>query len=411
MSLFQELLAEEELRLKTGVNLIASENYPSKDVRKIVGSIFSAKYAEGAPLKRFYSGCRVVDKMELAVQNLVKNIFKAEHANVQPHSGSQANEAVFLALLRPGDLIMAMSFDAGGHLTHGNKLNFSGKNYDFVFYSVDENSEKINYDEVERLATEKKPKLIIAGASSYPFLIDFERFAKIAHKVGAIFMADIAHVAGLIPAGVLNSPAPYADIVTFTTHKTLRGPRGGVILCKEKFAKQIDRAVMPGLQGGPFMNNIAAKGVCFQEAKTREFAAYQLRVTLFTKLFTEVMMQKGFEFVAGGTDSHLAVLKVSSIQKLREEDQTGDFVAKLLEQVNIFVNKNVVPRETKPPMLTSGIRIGFAPMANFLDKQEQVLEIASFFERLFNDPYGEDNKQSIVADVKNFMSSLDLNWL
>lgn len=373
--IFFDLLKEEEARIKSGINLIASENYCSQDVNSMLSSVFGAKYAEGLVGNRFYSGCKIVDAVELQTINLALELFGAEHANVQPHSGSQANQAVFLSLLNPSDKVLAMDFAAGGHLTHGHKLNFSGKNYNFEFYGVDALNEQINYDELEKKASTFLPRMIIAGASAYPRLIDFERIQKIAKKVNAIFFVDMAHLAGLVAAKQIPSPVELADVVTFTTHKTLRGPRGGMILCKKTFADKINRAVMPGVQGGPFLNNIAAKGIAFAEAATKEYVLYQKQVIKNAKLMAELLMQAGFRIVSEGTDTHLLLLDTRSCSKLTEENRNGKFVEQLLEQNNIFVNRNQIPFDTQGPFITSGIRLGTPAITTLGAKEEEIKDI------------------------------------
>ncbi len=338
-------------RQKRGLELIASENAVSEAVMLAMGTPLTNKYAEGYPGRRYYGGCECVDVTETIAIERACRLFGADHANVQPHSGAQANTAVYMALLNHGDTVMGMSLAHGGHLTHGSPVNFSGKNYNFVSYGVDETG-FINYDEMEKIALEAKPRLIVAGASAYPRTIDFARISEIAKKVGAIFMVDMAHIAGLVAAGVHPSPVLYADIVTTTTHKTLRGPRGGLILCREEYAKAIDKAVFPGMQGGPLEHIIAAKAVCFGEALKPEFQTYQEQIVKNAKALAEGLLEGGFDLVSGGTDNHLMLLD------LRPMNITGKELEKRLDEVYITVNKNAIPGDPEKPSVTSGIRIG-----------------------------------------------------
>jgi glycine hydroxymethyltransferase len=347
-----DFLAQEQQRQKLGVNLIASENYAPDDVRNMVGSVLINKYVEGNVGARYYSGCQFVDAIEAETINRFKKLFKAEHANVQPHSGSQANFAVYFALLNPGDTILSMKLSDGGHLTHGHSVNMSGKLYNIVFYGVDPVTHLIDYDQVERLAMQHKPRLIIAGASSYPRVIDFARFSQIAKKTGAYFLADVAHTAGLIAAGLHPSPLPWADVVTLTTQKTFRGPKGGVILCSQNLALKIDRAVMPGIQGGAFMHEIAAKGVACAHAATLEFAAYQKQVIANARAMAEKFADLGYKIISGGTDTHMLLLDVRSF------NLTGKKAEELLQSIDVFVNRNAIPDDSEPPLVAGGIRIG-----------------------------------------------------
>ena len=346
------LITQEEDRQQQGIDLIASENYASQAVREATGSVLTNKYAEGYPGKRYYGGCDYVDRAELLAIERCKKLFGAEHANVQPHAGSQANMAAYAALLQPGDTILGMSLASGGHLTHGHSVNFSGSMYTSVQYGVDAQTGLINYHDVERLAKEHRPKLIVAGASAYSRAINFERFAAIAHAVDAYVMADIAHIAGLVAAGLHQSPLPYADLVTSTTHKTLRGPRGGLIMCKAQHAAAVDRAVMPGLQGGPFMNSIAAKAVAFHEALQPEFVVYQKQVINNAQAMAAQAVDLGFDIVTGGTDNHLFVID------LRSKGINGRAAEVALEHAGISVSRSQVPNDPEKPWLTSGIRIG-----------------------------------------------------
>ena len=345
------VIAEELERQRDGLELIASENVVSEAVLLAMGSVLTNKYAEGYPGKRYYGGCYVVDKAETIAIERAKQLFGAEHVNVQPHSGAQANTAVYFALLKPGDTVLGMSLACGGHLTHGSPVNISGNYYNFVPYGVDDNG-ILDYDALESLAREHHPKLIVAGASAYPRVIDFERIAKVAKEVGAYFMADMAHIAGLVAAGVHPSPVPYADIVTTTTHKTLRGPRGGMILCREELGKAIDKAIFPGTQGGPLEHVIAAKAVSFGEALKPEFTAYQKQIVANAKALADGLLAEGFKLVSGGTDNHLMLCD------LRPFNLTGKEFEHRLDEVHITVNKNAIPNDPQSPFVTSGVRIG-----------------------------------------------------
>lgn len=348
-----EYIKEEEERQKNNIELIASENFVSDAVREAVGSVLTNKYAEGYPDARYYGGCENIDKVESLAIKRACELFHAEHANVQPHSGSQANMAVYTAVLNPGDTVLGMDLSNGGHLTHGSKVNFSGKLYNFVSYGVKSDG-YIDYDDVQKKAEEFKPKLIVAGASAYPRTIDFAKFREIADKVGALFMVDMAHIAGLVCTGEHMSPVPYADFVTTTTHKTLRGPRGGMVLCKEKYAKALDKAIFPGIQGGPLEHVIAGKAVCFKEASTPEFKEYIHQVVENCKVLAVELKKYGFDLVSGGTDNHLILLD------LRNKGITGKEATERLDSVGITVNKNAVPNDPEKPTVTSGIRIGTA---------------------------------------------------
>ncbi len=347
-----EAMAGELQRQQRNLELIASENLASPAVMAAMGSVLTNKYAEGYPGKRYYGGCAYVDVVETLAIERAKALFHADHANVQPHSGAQANLAVYFALLDPGDTVLGMSLQNGGHLTHGMPINLSGRYYHFEAYGVDEQTGCIDYDEVARIAERVRPKLIVAGASAYPRIIDFARFAEIAHGVGALLMVDMAHIAGLVAAGVHPSPVPYADVVTTTTHKTLRGPRGGMILARESLAKAIDRAVFPGTQGGPLMHVIAAKAICLQEALQPAFADYQRRTVENAKALADGLLRRGMRLVSGGTDNHLLLLD------LRGLDITGKELEHRLDSVYITVNKNTVPNDPQKPFVTSGVRIG-----------------------------------------------------
>lgn len=352
-----EAISAELKRQKRGLELIASENTVSEAVMLAMGTPLTNKYAEGYPAKRYYGGCECVDVVErLAIERACK-LFGAEHANVQPHSGAQANMAVYFALIKPGDTVMGMSLAHGGHLTHGSPVNMSGSYFNFVPYGVNDDG-YIDYDELEKLAKENKPKLIVAGASAYPRVIDFERISKIAKEVGAYFMVDMAHIAGLVAAGLHPSPVPYADVVTTTTHKTLRGPRGGLILCKEELAKAIDKAIFPGTQGGPLMHVIASKAVCFGEALKPEFKEYQKQIIKNMKTLADTLLDEGFDLVSGGTDNHLVLVD------LRPFGITGKEMEKRLDECYITVNKNAIPNDPEKPFVTSGVRIGTAAVTS-----------------------------------------------
>ena len=348
------LVVAEGRRQSEGLELIASENFTSAAVREATGSVLTNKYAEGYPGRRYYGGCEVVDEVESLAIARAKRLFDAEHVNVQPHSGTSANMAVYFAMLRPGDTLLGMDLACGGHLTHGHRLSYSGRDFQVVAYGVDRKSERIDFDDVRILALEHRPKLIVCGASAYSRIIDFARFREIADEVGALLMADIAHIAGLVAAGLHPSPVPHSDFVTSTTHKTLRGPRGGLILCRERFAKQIDRAVFPGVQGGPLMHVIAGKAVAFGEALGDEFKVYQRRVVANTARLAAALAAQGFRIVSGGTDNHLFLADVAS------RGLTGKVAETALDRAAITVNKNTLPFDANPPLVASGIRLGTA---------------------------------------------------
>lgn len=347
-----EAMRREAGRQRRNIELIASENFTSEAVRAAQGSLLTNKYAEGYPGKRYYGGCEFVDVVEDLARERLKKLFGADHANVQPHSGAQANMGVYTACLKPGDTVLGMNLSHGGHLTHGSPVNFSGLLYHFVPYGVSLETETIDYDQVRELALQHRPRLIVAGASAYPRLIDFARFRQIADEVGALFMVDMAHIAGLVAAGLHPSPVPYAHFVTSTTHKTLRGPRGGLILCTAEWAKAIDKAIFPGIQGGPLEHVIAGKAVAFGEALTEEFRAYQRRIVENAKVLAQALLRRGFHLVSGGTDNHLMLIN------LQNRGLTGKEAEKRLDSIGITVNKNTVPNETQSPMVTSGIRVG-----------------------------------------------------
>ena len=351
----QEALEGELERQRTTIELIASENFASPAVLAAQGSVLTNKYAEGYPGKRYYGGCEQVDKVETLAIERAKELFGAEHANVQPHSGSQANEAAYAALIEPGDKVLSMDLAHGGHLTHGMKINFSGRTYDFVHYGVGENG-YIDYDEVREIALRERPKMVLAGASAYPRVIDFEKFRSIADEVGAFFLTDMAHIAGLVAAGVHPSPVPYCEIVTTTTHKTLRGARGGMILCREEFAKKVNSRVFPGMQGGPLMHAVAGKAVAFGEALQPEFKEYSSRIVENARALADGLLEGGLNLVSGGTDNHLVLVD------LRDADVNGHELEQSLEAVGVTCNKNMVPNDPEPPTVTSGVRLGTPAM-------------------------------------------------
>jgi glycine hydroxymethyltransferase len=362
-----QVIKEEETRQQNKLEMIASENFTSKAVMIAQGSVLTNKYAEGYPGRRYYGGCENVDiAEELAIQR-AKKLFAAEHANVQPHSGSQANFAVYFAMLDIGDTVLGMNLSHGGHLTHGSSVNISGKYFKFISYGVSKETGLLDYDQVEALAEEHRPKMIVAGASAYPRIIDFEKLSRIAKKAGAYLMVDMAHIAGLVAAGLHPNPVPVADFVTTTTHKTLRGPRGGLILCRQEYAKAIDKAIFPGIQGGPLMHVIAAKAVCLKEALSEEFREYQGQVIKNAAVLARALMDRGYELVSRGTDNHLILID------LRNKNMTGKQAEKLLEDAGITVNKNTVPFDTQRPNITSGIRLG-TPALTSRGMQEQEME-------------------------------------
>ena len=375
-------------RQRTKLELIASENIVSKAVMEAQGSVLTNKYAEGYPGKRYYGGCEYVDVVEQLAIDRAKKLFGAEYANVQPHSGAQANMAVFFALLTPGDTVMGMNLTDGGHLTHGSPVNMSGKYFKIVPYGVDKETERIDYDALEKQAEECKPKMIVAGASAYARIIDFPRLAEIAHKVGAYLMVDIAHIAGLVAAGLHPSPVPYADVVTTTTHKTLRGPRGGMILCKDaEFGKQFNKAVFPGIQGGPLMHVIAAKAVALGEALRPEFKEYAAQTIKNAKALAETLQQDGFRIVSGGTDNHLMLVDLTS------KDITGKEAQNVLDEVNITANRNTIPFEPRSPFVTSGIRLGSPALTTRGFKEDDMREVGNIIALVLNDPTNEEKKE------------------
>jgi glycine hydroxymethyltransferase len=376
------------------LELIASENCVSEAVLEALGSVMTNKYAEGLPGKRYYGGCEFVDVAESLAIERAKKLFNAEHANVQAHSGSQANQAVYLTVLKPGDTLLGMSLAHGGHLTHGHPLNFSGRMYKIVSYGVSKDTETIDYDELERLAMEHRPKLIVAGASAYPRILDFERFAAIAKKSETLLMVDIAHIAGLVAAGLHPSPFPHADFVTTTTHKTLRGPRGGAVFSKAQYAKELDRNVFPCLQGGPLMHVIAAKAVCFQEALQPEFADYQKQIVLNAKVLAQALADRGFRIVSGGTDTHLMLVDVFSRQV------TGKQAEQALERAGITVNKNAIPFDTNPPAIASGIRVGTPAVTSRGLQEPHMRLIAHWMSEVLNNREDESVLKRVRSEVE-----------
>ena len=386
-----EAMDAEFKRQKRNIELIASENIVSPAVMAAMGTVLTNKYAEGYPKKRYYGGCECVDVVEQIAIDRAKKLFNAEHANVQPHSGAQANMGVYFALLEPGDTVLGMNLAHGGHLTHGSPVNISGKYYNFVPYGVSDDTQTIDYDALRQLAIDNKPKLIVAGASAYPRKIDFEKIGAIAKEVGAYLMVDMAHIAGLVATGAHMSPVPYADVVTTTTHKTLRGPRGGMILCKAELAKQIDKAMFPGTQGGPLEHIIAAKAVCFKEAMEPEFKTYIDQVVKNCAALADALVKKGFSLVSGGTDNHLMLVD------LRAFDITGKELEKRLDEVYITVNKNAIPNDPQSPFITSGIRVGTAAVTSRGFKEEDMLVIADCIHRTVTD---FENADAIRKDVE-----------
>lgn len=391
-----DLIAGETRRQHAGLEMIASENFVSEAVLETMGSVFTNKYAEGYPGRRYYGGCEHCDGVETLAIERAKKLFGAEHANVQPHSGAQANMAAYMALLKPGDSFLGMRLAHGGHLTHGHPVNFSGKLFHVVDYGVRREDERIDYDALEEIAHREHPRLIVCGASAYPRVIEFERIGRIAASVGAVSMADIAHIAGPVAAGLHPNPFPHIDIVTSTTHKTLRGPRGGLILCKSAFAKDIDREVFPGTQGGPLMHIIAAKAVCLQEALQETFVRYQQRILRNAAILAEVLLQEGLRLVSGGTDNHLLLVDVSPL------GMTGKAAEQSLEAARITVNKNAIPFDPNPPMTTSGIRIGSPALTTRGMGEDEFRRIGRLIARVLRNPQDE----SVRSDVKEEVSQM-----
>ena len=387
-------------RQRSHIELIASENFVSPAVMAAMGTCLTNKYAEGYPGKRYYGGCECVDVVENLARDRACRLFGAEHANVQPHSGAQANMAVYFAMLQPGDTVMGMNLSHGGHLTHGSPVNMSGKYFRFVPYGVDPETETLNYDTVREIALECRPKMIVAGASAYPRIIDFARLREIADEVNALLMVDMAHIAGLVAAGEHPSPVPYADFVTTTTHKTLRGPRGGMILCREEYAKAIDKAIFPGTQGGPLEHIIAAKAVCFGEALKPEFKAYQHQIILNAKALEQSFRAEGIRMVSGGTDNHLLLLDFTGTE------MTGKHLETLLEDANITVNKNTVPNETRSPFVTSGVRVGTPAVTTRGLKEADMAKVAGWIARVVRE--GETAVPQVKEEVEAFMKGFPL---
>ncbi len=387
-------ISGETRRQSETLELIASENFVSEAVLEATGSVFTNKYAEGYPGRRYYGGCQFVDVVEQLAIDRAKALFGAEHANVQPHSGTQANIAAYLALLEPGDRILGMNLSHGGHLTHGHPLNFSGRFFEVVPYGVDEESERIDYDALEDLARRERPRLIVAGASAYSRVLQFDRLAEIARGVGAYLMVDIAHIAGLVAAGIHPSPVPHADIVTSTTHKTLRGPRSGLILCREEHRKAVNRNVFPGHQGGPLVHVIAAKAVCFREALSEDFRAYQERIVANARVLSGAIADSGFRIVSGGTDNHLFLVDVFS------RGLTGKQAEEALEQASITVNKNTIPFDQHPPLVTSGIRVGTPALTTRGMGEDEMREIGGWIGEVLGDPGNEEVKRRVRERVR-----------
>jgi glycine hydroxymethyltransferase len=397
-----QAIALEKGRQQNKLELIASENFVSKAVMEAQGSVLTNKYAEGYPGNRYYGGCEYVDIVERLAIERAKTIFGADHANVQPHSGAQANTAVYFALLQPGDTIMGMNLSHGGHLTHGSPVNISGKYFNIIAYGVDEKNQRIDYDEVRAIALDKRPKMLVAGASAYPRIIDFEKMAAIAHEAGALFMVDMAHIAGLVAAGLHPSPVPYADVVTTTTHKTLRGPRGGLILCKDEYAKAIDKAIFPGIQGGPLMHIIAAKAVALKEAMSEEFKLYQEQIIKNAKTLAGKLLGEEFTLVSGGTDNHLLLIDV------RGQHLTGKEAEKILDEVGVTVNKNTIPFDTASPFVTSGVRIGTPAVTSRGMKEAEMLIIGEIISLVLKNPHDAEAKARAVSLVEELSQRFPL---
>ncbi|MDD3888584.1 MAG: serine hydroxymethyltransferase [Syntrophomonadaceae bacterium] len=393
-----EAIKNEEQRQNNTLELIASENFVSRAVMAAQGSVMTNKYAEGYPGKRYYGGCEHVDVVENLARERLKQIYGCEHVNVQPHSGSQANTAVYFAAVKHGDTVMGMNLSHGGHLTHGSRVNFSGKYYNFVDYGVSKDSEIIDYEEVRKIAKQAKPKMIIAGASAYSRIIDFKKFKEIADEVGAYLFVDMAHIAGLVAVGLHPSPVPYADFVTSTTHKTLCGPRGGIIMCKQEWAKKIDSAIFPGNQGGPLMHVIAAKAVCFKQALSQEFKEYQQHIITNASVLANALVESGLRLVSGGTDNHLMLVDV------RPKGLTGKDAETILDSVNITVNKNTIPFDPEKPTITSGIRIGTPALTSRGLNSDDMKEVAKAIAIALSNPENEDKlneSRSIVKQLCN----------
>ncbi|RMG52728.1 MAG: serine hydroxymethyltransferase [Acidobacteria bacterium] len=397
-----QAIQNEIRRQSGGLEMIASENFASEAVLEAMGSVFTNKYAEGYPGRRYYGGCEYVDVVESLAIERARQLFGAEHVNVQPYSGSQANMAVYIAMLQPGDTIMGMNLSHGGHLTHGHPLNFSGKYFNVVAYGVDRETETIDYHQMAELAHQHKPKMIVCGASAYPRIIDFDRIAEIAHEVGAVVMADIAHIAGLVAAGLHPSPIPSCEFVTTTTHKTLRGPRAGMIMCKQEFAREIDRAVFPCVQGGPHVHIMAAKAVCFKEAMRPEFKEYQAQIVKNAKVLAEELARAGFRIVSGGTDNHLLLVDVYA------KGITGKEAEKALDAAGITVNKNTIPFDTNPPLVASGIRIGTPALTTRGMKEPEMRLIAGMIAEVLDQIGSEEVQKSVRQRVEELSARFPL---
>jgi len=397
-----DALREEVRRQATGLELIPSENFVSEAVLEAMGSVLTNKYAEGYPGKRYYGGCEFADRAEQLAIDRAKDLFGAEHANVQPHSGTQANISVYMTVLQPGDAVLGMNLAHGGHLTHGHPLNFSGRTYKFVPYGVSKETETIDYDELERLAREHQPKMIVAGASAYSRIMDFPRMSQIAHSIGAIFFVDMAHIAGLIAAGVHPSPVPHADFVSTTTHKTLRGPRGGLVLCREKYAKDLDRSTFPGIQGGPLMHIIAAKAVCLKEAREPGFREYQRQVVANAKALAAGIARRGYRIVSGGTDNHLFLVDIYS------RGLTGADAQPAFDRAGITINKNSIPFDPLPPMKASGIRMGTPAVTTRGMREPEMEKIAGWIADVLDHLGDASTEQRVRAEVAAFASNFPL---
>lgn len=397
-----QAIADETRRQASGLELIPSENFVSEAVLEAMGSVFTNKYAEGYPGRRYYGGCEFADRVEQLAIDRAKALFGAEHANVQPHSGTQANIAVYMSVLQPGDTVLGMNLAHGGHLTHGHPLNFSGITYKFVPYGVSKDSETIDYDEIDRLAKEHKPKMIVAGASAYSRVIDFERMARTAESVGAVFFVDMAHIAGLVAAGVHPSPVPHADFVSTTTHKTLRGPRGGMVLCREKFAKNLDRSAFPGIQGGPLMHMIAAKAVCLKEAMEPGFREYQQQVVANAQSLASAMASHGFRIVSGGTDNHLFLVDIYT------RGLSGSVAQPALDRAGITVNKNSIPFDPLPPMKASGIRMGTPAVTTRGMREPEMQKIAGWIAQVLERVEDEFTARKVREEISAFTERFPL---
>lgn len=398
----QKIINAERKRQELTIDLIASENYAPVSVLQAAGSVLTNKYAEGYPGRRYYGGCEIVDQAEQLAINRCKQLFGAQHANVQPHAGSQANMAAYFAVLNPGDTILGMSLSEGGHLTHGHAVNFSGKIFKSVQYTVNKETELLDFDQIAQLAHQHKPKLIIAGASAYSRIIDFETFAEIAKSLNAYFLADIAHIAGLIAAKLHPSPVPVADLVTSTTHKTLRGPRGGLAMCKESLAQKLDRAIMPGMQGGPFMNAIAAKAVCFELAFKQEFVEYQKQIIANAQAMAKTFIELGYRIVAGGTDNHLFVID------LRSKNMTGKAAQEVLDSVGIIISRSTVPFDTQSPFITSGVRIGTPAITTRGMKEKDAIAIVHLIDEALKQHDNPQKLQQIKIKVQELCNQFPI---